>query len=360
MTKMPHPPRPVTGGVDTHLDSHVAVVVDEVGRVIGTESFAVSAKGYAALLAWMRSLGEVVKVGVEGTGSYGAGLARHLASHDVEVVEVIRPNRQLRRRRGKSDPTDAEAAARAALSGEAAGAPKSKDGAVEALRALRVARRGAIKARTQAANALRDLVVSAPEALRARMCGLSRDDQVALAAHFRPGQLTDPIEATKAAMRSVAQRHGDLSAEIARLDTALGELVPEIAPKEFLDKSGVGTQVAVALLATVGDNPTRLHSEASFAALCGVSPVDASSGKQVRHRLNQGGDRQANSALWRIVLTRMSHDPRTKAYVARRTAEGKTTKEIMRCLKRYVAREVYRSLVAALRDEAPSPLAAAA
>lgn len=345
MTKMPDPGRPVTGGVDTHKDTHMAVVIDEVGRVLGTKEFPVNAKGYAGLLAWMASHGALVKVGVEGTGSYGAGLARHLAASGVTVVEVNRPNRQTRRRRGKSDPTDAEAAARAALNGEAAAAPKSKDGAVEALRALRVARRGAVKARTQAANALRDLVVSAPEALRGRLVGLSTEKRVDLAARFRPGKLTDPTEATKEAMRSLAQRHQDLSAEIARLDAGLEQLLPEAAPQEFLDKTGVGTQVAATLLATVGDNPDRLRSESAFAALCGASPVDASSGKQVRHRLNQGGDRQANSALWRIVFTRMSCDPRTKAYVARRTTEGKTTKEIIRCLMRYVAREVYRSLV---------------
>ena len=345
MTRMPDRDRPVTGGVDTHRDTHMGVVIDEVGRVLGTEAFPASAKGYAALLAWMASHGRIEKVGVEGTGSYGAGLARHLAAQGVEVVEVIRPNRQVRRRRGKSDPTDAEAAARAALNGEASGAPKSRDGVVEALRALRVARRGAVKSRTQAANQLRDLVVSAPEALRGRMGALSSDQRVEMAARFRPGELTDPTEATKAAMRSLALRHQGLSAEIAHLDEAMDELVPEAAPKKFLDKCGVGPQVAATLLGTVGDNPKRLASDSSFAALCGASPVDASSGKQVRHRLNRGGDRQANSALWRIVRTRMAFDPRTKAYVERRTAEGKTTKEITRSLKRYVAREIYKSLV---------------
>lgn len=353
MTRMPDPSRPVTGGVDTHKDTHMAVVIDEVGRVLATKEFPANAKGYAALAAWMASYGQLVKVGVEGTGTYGAGLARHLAGRGVAVVEVNRPNRQMRRRRGKSDPTDAEAAARAALSGEAAAAPKSRDGAAEALRALRVARRGAVKARTQAANALRDLIVSAPEALRARLGGLSSDERVALAARFRPGDLSEPTEATKEAMRSLALRHQDLSSEITRLDTALESVVVEAAPEGFLDKIGVGTQVAATLLGTVGDNPGRLGSEASFAALCGVSPLDASSGKQKRHRLNQGGDRQANSALWRIVFTRMSHDPRTKAYVARRTTEGKTTKEIMRCLKRYVAREVYKSLVTNAPDAQP-------
>jgi len=361
MTTMADRQRPVTGGVDTHKDAHVAVVVDEVGRVLGTESFPVNAKGYASLLAWMAARGALVKVGVEGTGSYGAGLARYLAAHGVAVTEVNRPNRQARRRKGKSGPVDAEGAARSALNGEASGAPKSRDGAVEALRALRVARRGAVKARTQATNQLRDLVVSAPEALRARLVHLSTAKRVELAAQFRPGSLLCPVEATKAAMRSLAQRHQGLSAEVARLDDALGDIVAEVAPDGFLAKTGVGTQVATILLGTAGDNPGRLGSEGCFAALCGSSPVDASSGKQKRHRLNQGGDRQANSALWRIVFTRMTCDPRTKAYVERRTAEGKTTKEIMRCLKRYVAREVYKSIVAGGRGaEPPVPLAVVA
>jgi transposase len=289
--------------------------------------------------------GEVGKVGVEGTGSYGAGLARFLGAHGVEVIEVIRPNRQVRRRRGKSDPTDAEAAARAVQSGEAEGAPKSRDGAAESLRALRLARQGAVKARTQAANQLRDLAVSAPEELRARLRPLSTERRVALAARLRPGSLRDPLEATKAAMRLVARRYEELSAEIAELDKAMAALVEEATPEGFMEIQGVGTQVAAALVTTLGDNFERLGSEASFAALCGASPVDASSGKQVRHRLNRGGDRQANSALWRIVRTRMRHDPRTIAYVARRTEEGKTEKEIIRCLKRYVARELYKALV---------------
>lgn len=362
MTRMPEKSRPVTGGVDTHADVHVGAVIDEVGRVLGTEAFPADKRGYAGLLAWMRCHGTLGKVGVEGTGSYGAGLARHLSAHGVEVIEVIRPNRQTRRRRGKSDPTDAEAAARAVLSGEAQGAPKSREGAAEALRALRVARRGAIKARTMAANQLRDLCVSAPEALRARLRPLATDARVAVAARFRLGALHDPLEATKAAMRFVAVRYEELTEEIAGLDKAMEELVSEAVPEGFTDKCGVGTQVAAALVATVGDNPTRLASDASFAALCGASPVDASSGKQVRHRLNRGGDRQANAALWRIVVTRMAHDPRTIAYVERRTKEGRTKKEIVRCLKRYVAREVYKTLVLGTHGQAvvPANLAAAA
>ncbi len=353
--------RLVTGGVDTHAEVHVAGMVDQVGRVLGTEEFPATTAGFRAALAWMRGHGELVKVGVEGTGSYGAGLARYLAAAGVEVTEVIRPNRQARRRHGKSDPADAVAAALAALNGDAPGTPKPGDGAAESIRALQVARRGSVKARTQAANQLRDLIVTAPEVLRARLAGLAAPQRVELAARFRPGDLTSPAEGAKAAMAAVARRHQALTAEITQLDASLEALLEHAAPAGFLTKKGVGPVVAAALLVTAGDNPGRLRTEASLAALCGASPVDASSGKQRRHRLNRGGDRQANSALWRIVFTRMACDPRTQAYVARRTAEGKTSKEIMRCLKRYVAREIYKALVTQARTPAASvPLTPAA
>ena len=335
---------PVTGGVDTHADVHVAAVVDQVGRVLGTQAFAADAAGYRAALAWMRAHGELAKVGVEGTGSYGAGLACCLAARGIEVAEVIRPNRQARRRRGKSDTADAAAAALAALNGEAAGVPKSHDGAAESIRMLRVARAGAVKARTQAGNQLRDLILTAPEPVRQQLTRLSCQRQINVAARFRPGNLACPAGGAKAAMAALARRHQQLAAEIARLDAALEELVTRAAPAEFLAKQGVATIVAATLLATTGDNPGRVCREASFAALCGASPVDASSGKQIRHRLNRGGDRQANSALWTIAMTRLAHDPRTKAYAARRTAEGKTSKEIIRCLKRYIARGACKAL----------------
>jgi transposase len=335
----------VTGGVDTHAEVHVAAVVDEVGRVLGTEQFAVTGDGYAAALAWMRSHGELARVGVEGTGSYGAGLARYLAGAGVEVAEVSRPDRQRRRRRGKSDAVDAVSAAIAALNGEETATPKSHDGAAESIRVLTVARRGAMKARTQAANQLRDLIVTAPDEVRGQLAGLSTVMRAEIAAGFMPGDLADPAQGTMAAMAAVARRYQDLTAEITRLDAALDQLVGQAAPPRFLALQGVATHTAAALIAAAGDNPGRLRTEASFAALCGVSPVDASSGKQERHRLNRGGDRQANSALYRIVMTRMSHDPRTQDYVARRTADGKTKKEIIRCLKRYVAREVYKILI---------------
>ncbi len=356
MLRIAEPVLPVTGGVDTHADVHVAAAVDHVGQVLGTQAFPADAAGYAGALAWMRAHGELAKVGVEGTGSYGAGLARYLAACGVEVVEVIRPNRQARRQRGKSDTADAVAAALAALNGEASGVPKSHDGAAESIRMLRVARAGAVKARTQASNQLRDLLVTAPQALRQQLAGLPRGQQVEMAARFRPGDLAGPAEGARAAMASVARRHQQLTAEIARLDAALGDLVTHAAPAGFLAKQGVATQVAATLLATTGDNPSRVRKETSFAALCGASPVDASSGKQIRHRLNRGGDRQANSALWTIAMTRLAHDPRTKAYLARRTAEGKTKKEIIRCLKRYIAREIYKALCRSQRpSRAPAP-----
>jgi transposase len=344
MPRIAEPVMPVTAGVDTHADVHVAAVVDQVGRVLGTQAFPADAAGYRAALAWMRAHGELAKVGVEGTGSYGAGLARYLAGCSVEVVEVIRPNRQARRQRGKSDAADAVAAAVAALSGEASGVPKSRDGLVESIRALRVARAGAVKARTQAGNQLRDLILTAPEQVRGQLAGLSRERQVDVAARFHPHDLAGPAAGVRAAMATVARRHQVLAAEIARLDAALEELLTRAAPPGFLAKRGVATQVAATLLVTAGDNPGRVRNEASFAALCGASPADASSGKQLRHRLNRGGGRQANSALWTIAMTRLACDLRTKAYVARRTAEGKTKKEIIRCLKRYIAREIYKAL----------------
>ena len=345
MSRMAKIAGPVTGGVGTHAGTHVAAVVDQVGRVLGTESFPAGADGYAGLLAWLRGHGVLARVGVEGTGSYGAGLARFLASQDVPVLEVPRPDRQRRRRRGKSDAVDAVSAAIAALSGEDCGTPKSGDGAAESIRALRVARVGAMKARTQAGNQLRDLITTAPERLRAELSHLSTPRRVRAAAAFTCGDAADPAEGAKAAMASVARRWQDLDTEITRLEAVLEQLVARVAAPEYLALTGVGYLSVAALIAAAGDNPGRIRTEAAFAALCGVSTVDCSSGKQERHRLNHGGDRQANSALWRIAVTRLRHDPRTQDYSARRTAAGKTRKEIIRQLKRYAAREAYRKLI---------------
>ena len=334
----------VWGGVDTHRDIHVAVVVDAVGRVVGSESFVADESGYRRMVAWFRARGRLVRVGVEGTGSYGAGLARYLAAAGVEVVEVNRPNRQFRRLGGgKSDPVDAEAAARAAASGQARATPKSGVGPVECIRMLRVARRSATKARTQAANQIHAVTLTAPEPLKRQLKDLGLRKRVRVCARLRPGQAQTTVAYAKKALRYLARRYQTLDTEITQLDAEIRRLCAQANPA-LLAAPGVGPDSAAALLVAAGDNPGRMRSERAFAALCGASPVQASSGQTIRHRLNRGGNRQANSALWRIANTRIRIDPATKAYVKRRQAEGKTKKEIIRCLKRYIAREIYRLL----------------
>jgi transposase len=296
-------------------------------------------------LGGLESSGGVQTFGVEGTGCYGAGLMRYLRAEGEIVIEVIRPNRQVRRLRGKSDPTDADAAASAVLSGEASGVPKAGDGAVEMIRVLRVARTTATRARTQAINALHSLVVTAPSELRESVRDLSGPRLVRTCAAFRPGALGGPTEATKLALRSLARRSLALGQEVQALDQELERLALSASPA-LMEIYGTGSDTAGALLLGAGEHREWLRSEAAFAKLCGVSPVEASSGKVRRHRLNRGGDRHANSALHRIVMLRLRwrHEP-TIEYLTRRTAEGKSKREIVRCLKRYVAREVYRALL---------------
>jgi transposase len=339
--------REVYGGVDTHGKTHHAAAIDAVGRVLDDREFPANKVGYRQLIAWLAAYGTVVKVGVEGTGSYGAGLAAVLREHHVQVVEVDRPDRRARRRKGKSDPLDAVAAARAALSGEADGTPKSRSGPVEAIRVLRVARRGAVKARTAAVNQLRGLLVSAPAALRESLSGLAETALIGRCAAFRVDskRTTDPAVATKAALRALARRIRMLGDEIQDADRQLRSLTARTAPRTTA-LLGVGVEIAGQLLVTAGDNPERLRSEAAFAHLCAAAPIPASSGRTDRHRLNRGGDRAANAALHMAVVTRMRYHEPTRAYVARRTAEGLSKKDIMRCLKRYVAREVYAAVLA--------------
>jgi transposase len=333
----------VIGGVDTHKDTHHAAVIAMSGRHLADREFPATAAGYAELAAWLAGFGRVTAAGVEGTGSYGAGLARHLAAAGITVREVDRPDRRARRAKGKSDPLDAYAAAGAVLSGRAAGIPKARDGIVEAIRAVHTARAGAVKARTAAICQLRALLVTAPAPLREHAPGPA----AALAAaclRLRPGpDLADPAAATRHALRAVARRYRDLTAEITDLDTHLAALTARAAPA-LLDLPGAGPETAAQLLVTAGDNPGRLHSEAAFAALCGASPVPASSGKTRRHRLNRGGDRQANRALHVIAISRLTHCPATRAYRDRRAAQQLTPREITRCLKRYIAREIYHTL----------------
>jgi transposase len=340
----------ITGGVDTHADTHTVAVLNGLGRLLGHATFPASRAGYRVLLGWLAGHGRVVAVGVEGTGSYGAGLARFLRGQGVRVVEVDRPDRRSRRRDGKSDPVDAVAAARAVQAGVATGTPKTRDGIVESIRAVRVARSGAVKARTAAINTLRQMVITAPDPVREQLASMSRQKLITACARLRPGaDLTDPHQAIKIALRRLAKRCQQLTAEIAEADTDLTALIAAAAP-ELLAQTGVGTEVAGQLLTTAGDNPDRVTSEASFAALCGVSPLLASSGRTERHRLNRGGDRAANAALHTVVRIRMRYDQRTRDYVQRRTAQGKTRAEIRRCLKRYVARELLPLIRDALRQ----------
>ena len=337
--------RPVTGGVDTHLDVHVAAAVDGNGGVLGVESFATTTSGFSDLYGWLVGFGPLARVGVEGTGAYGAGLARYLRAREVVVIEVDRPNRQLRRQQGKSDVIDAVEAARAALSGRASGVAKTADGDVEAIRALLVARRSARDVRIKYLNQIRHLGFTAPDELRERLRGVSRDHLARTAASLRPALAAGSVmHATKLAIHTLGRRVLDLESDSRRLYRLIDELVRRSAPS-LMEVYGVGTHTAAILLVAAGDNPHRLRSEAAFAHLCGVAPLPASSGKVTRHRLNPGGNRQANHALWRIVFTRMSNDERTRKYVARRLAEGRSTREVMRILKRYVAREIYPHLL---------------
>ncbi len=336
--------RPVTGGVDTHLEVNVAAALDRIGGLLGVEQFTTTPAGNRQLLGWLAGFGPVVRVGVEGTGSYGASLARYLRRAGVEVVEVDRPNRQERRRKGKTDTVDAIQAAHAAQGDRQLGQAKHRDGNVEAIRALMVAKRSARSTKVKALNQIRHLGFTAPEEIRRSLQGAAREHIAKQAAAMRPSAHGDPVVfATKTALRTLGRRVLALDQEKNALDGLLGDLVQEVAPG-LLELHGVGVDTAAALLVTAGDNPDRLRCEAAWAHLCGVSPIEASSGKVTRLRLNRGGDRQANSALWGVVITRLRSDPRTQAYMARRLQEGRSKPEIIRVLKRYVAREVYKHL----------------
>ena len=334
----------VTIGVDTHSDIHVAVALDQLGRRLGTITILTTPTGYRQLESWARQFGRIEAFGIEGTGSWGAGLVRLLREHGYRLVEVNRPDRSTRHRQGKNDPLDAEAAARAVLAGTASAQPKAGEGMVEMIRLLQVVRRSAQKSRSQAANQLRALLVTAPAELREQLRLTSLAELVRIASRWRTGATPDThLLVTKHALRSLARRHQELTEEIGDLDAQLSRLVQQAAP-QLLAVKGLGALTCAALLVAVGDHPERMRTESAFAHLCGVAPLPASSGKTSRHRLNRGGDRQANYALYILAVTRMAWDPRTRAYVAKRQADGKTTKEIIRCLKRHIAREIYRLL----------------
>lgn len=361
MTSMPEQPgrdhhgeapaEEVVLGVDTHKDVHVAAALTRQGTMTATSAFPATADGYRQLLAWARQLGQVAAAGVEGTGSWGAGLARFLRAEGIVVIEVNRPDRSARRRRGKTDAIDAEAAARAVISGQAAVTPKSADGSVEAMRFYKLAKDSAVKSRTQAVNQLKAVIVNGDPELRDQLRDLTTYAQVQYCADLLPAGCSPAITASSRVLRLLALRIQHLSAEIRQLEKLITAEVRATAPA-LLELFGVAQDSAATLLIAAGDNPGRLTGEASFAALCGVSPVDSSSGQTQRHRLNRGGNRQANAALFRIALTRLRADPRTRAYARRRTRNGRSKREILRCLKRYIAREVFKIISAALAPAA--------
>jgi transposase len=326
-------------GIDTHADVHVAVALDRFGAGRGSVTVSADASGYLAIWRWAQELGEPA-FAIEGSGSYGAGLARFLVAAGAELYECERP-RQDERRRGKSDLIDATLAASRLLSG--APLPRLRGGGVrEDLRLLLLERRGAVRARTAALNQLQAVLVTAPEELRARFRGLAGDELAAALAELRAREGEDAV--VRAVLRRLARRVRELTRELAELDSELEAIVDRLVP-ELLAESGVGPVCAAQLVVSSGD-PTRMLSEASFAALAGTSPVEASSGRRQRHRLNRGGDRQLNRALHVISLNRVRFHPETAAYHQKLLASGKTPREARRCVKRMLARYFHRRLQA--------------
>lgn len=332
----------VVGGVDTHADSHTVAVVDQVGRRLGCAVFPANRAGYRALANWLVGHGVISAVGVEGTGSYGAGLTRWLSAHQIKVVEVNRPNRADRRRRGKSDPVDAEHAAAAVLANTATAVPKARTGLVESIRLIHATRAGAVKARTAARNTFTNTLRTSPDAVREALQPLSRARQLKAAVGYQP-QGDSPLSTVKRCLRRLAVRITELTSEITAADADLDRLTRQLAPS-MRSRLGFGPETTAQLLITAGDNPDRIGSEAALAGLCGVSPVQASSGKSRYYRLNRGGDRQANRALHMIILCRLRHHQPTRAYLAGHSIDGKATPHLRRVLKRYLVREVYQLL----------------
>ena len=345
MTSMQQVPphRRVIIGVDTHKYVHVGVAIDDLGVVLDSRSFPADSGGYGHLLDWAAGLGGKLTFAIEGTGSYGAGLTSAVRRRDIGVIEVIRTDRRERRLRGKSDTLDAENAARAVLAGQATAIPKSADGAVEMIRQVKVAKDVAVKARTAAMISLKQVLVNAQPELREELQPLTKMALINRCAGLRPGPVTSILASSKYTLRAIARRWQQLNLEITAHEKVLTELTSQAAP-ELAAAFAVGPDTVAEMLIVAGDNPDRIRSEAAFAKLCGVSPIPASSGMTTRHRLNRGGHRQANAALYRVVIVRMQHHEPTRTYVARRTSEGKTKAEIIRCLKRLLARELWAAM----------------
>jgi transposase len=338
------PEREIVIGVDTHKHLHVAVALDELGARLGELTASADSAGYAVLAGWAERLGRPRIFGIEGTGSYGVGLTSFLRRRGHAIVEVNRGDRRGRRSNGKSDTLDAEAAARTVLAGEARAIPKSADGTCEMIRQVKIARDTAVKARTQALITLKCIVVNTPADLREQLEPLSDKKLIDRCASLRPGQIDSTTASAKHTLRTLARRWLSLADEIKSHDGILGQLTTSIAPT-LCDGFGIGADTAAEMLIIFGDNPERIRSEAAFAKLCGVAPIPASSGNTTRHRLSWGGHRQANSALYRVAIVRMRFHQPTIDYVARRTKEGRSKREIIRCLKRFLAREIYRRVM---------------
>jgi transposase len=342
----PADPAPaVVVGVDTHQRTHHAAVIDTTGRFLGDQEFPATRTGYTHLLTWATGHGPITAIGVESTGSYGAGLTMSLLAAGQEVIEVNQPHKTTRARQGKSDPIDAQSAARQVLAGTATARPKVKTGIIEAIRAVKVPRDSAVRDRTRAYSQLRDLATTAPEDIRAELLGLTGPQRVAKAARYRPdpARLADPTQATKRALRTLAGRIKALDVEITEADKVLATLTAQAVPT-LRAMPQIGVQGAARLAITAGHNIDRMHSEAAFAKLCGVAPIPASSGKTTRMRLNRGGDRAANSALHMTIIGRLKNHPPTREYRSRRGHQGKDDRDIIRSLKRYLARSVYQAL----------------
>ena len=349
MQSMTEESRIVIAGVDCHKHTHHACTLDRQGRRLADAQFEATRTGYQQLLSWLQAQGEVDSVGVESSGSYGAGLTRALSREGLKVFEVNQPHLPLRQRRGKSDGLDAEGAARRVLAGEATQIPKDTTGIVESIRVLKRARDGAVKARTMAQGQLGELVVTAPTAVRESLRAKTPKAQARVCRRLRPAldRLEEPAQATKLALRSLSRRIVSLSEEIREIDQQLECLVGRVAPRA-ISLCGVGTQHAAELLIALGQNHDRLRSEASFAHLCAAAPIPASSGLRQRHRLNYRGNRRANRALHLIAVVRLRYCDKTRSYAARRCAQGLSKKEVIRCLKRYIARQLYKTLRADL------------
>ncbi|TAM66255.1 MAG: IS110 family transposase [Microbacteriaceae bacterium] len=337
--------RIVVAGVDTHKSTHHAAVLDLTGSVLGDAQFLTTPAGYQALLDWTGSYGVIDRIGVELTGSYGAGLTRHLNAAGVQVLEVNTTDKATRARRGKDDRIDAIAAGQKVLAGMATAIPKDTTGIIESIRMLSMVRDLAVRNRTQALNQIKDLRVTAPVTLREALAGRSLKALAKEATRFRPDptRLAEPEQAAKLVLKRLGDRVLALTAEINAAEKELSVLVTATAPT-LISRPQIGIHTAAQFLISAAANIDRFTSDAAFARLCGAAPVPVSSGKTHRTRLHRGGDRQANKALHMIIVGRMKNHPETLTYLQRRLAEGLSKNDIKRALKRFLARQVFNDL----------------